>query len=505
MCAGALALGLAACCDASPDASSPAQRPNVLLVVLDTLRPDHLGLHGYTRPTSPHLDAFARDSFVFDAAQSSAPWTAPALISLMTSLYPDAHAVTSYPDPGRLSDSATTLAEILSAEGYATAAFTEGVYAAGIFGLDKGFDVYPPKPDADTPNLIEPNIDRFLEWLGAHDRSQPFFAFFHTYEPHYPYHAPPEFIQMMRPGYDEAVEHARRDELVDRWNRDKQLEREEVSFIYHHEWHCSDDLRKTVDDVAGLFTLAKEYGLDSERSLAADSQALATDYYDAGIRYADQQMQRVWSALDEMDLSDDTIVIVVSDHGEALGEHDLTAEHGKNLHDELLRIVLLMRVPGRGYQPRRLPDIVRNVDVLPTVLELTGVPLAGVKHQGVSLVPLLEGERREQVAFSHAPTTDNGKNRSHTLRTDRWRLLVRKTDGNSAGAPQLFDMLADPGATKDVAAAHPDIVRRLTALLEEQHKQDELLRRVFKDNTRDTPLTDEQLEELRALGYVGDR
>lgn len=95
---------LALCCfvSACTDTPAGATRPNVLLVVLDTLRPDHLGLHGYDRPTSPYLDAFAEGCIIFDAAQSSAPWTAPALISLMTSLYPDAHAVTSYPDPGRL-------------------------------------------------------------------------------------------------------------------------------------------------------------------------------------------------------------------------------------------------------------------------------------------------------------------------------------------------------------------------------------------------------------------
>jgi arylsulfatase A-like enzyme len=231
----AWALTAIACLAACAEEPSEPGRPNVLLVVLDTLRPDHLGLHGYGRPTSPHLDAFAQQSIVFDAAQSSAPWTAPSLISLMTSLYPDAHAVTSYPDPGRLSESATTLAEILSAEGYATAAFTEGVYASGVFGLDQGFDVFPPKPEADTPNLIVPNIDRFLAWLGAHDRQQPFFALFHTYEPHYPYHSPPEFVEMMRPGYDVVSEHARRDDILARWNRDKQLDRDDVSFLYHHE------------------------------------------------------------------------------------------------------------------------------------------------------------------------------------------------------------------------------------------------------------------------------
>ena len=499
VCAQVLAL---ICCllSCGEPSSEPTARPNVLFVVLDTLRPDHLGLHGYERPTSPNLDAFAEQCLVFDAAQSAAPWTAPALISLMTSLYPDAHAVTDYPDPGRLSNAATTLAEILSDEGYATAAFTEGAYASGVFGLDKGFDLFPPPPESDMASRIAPNIDRFLAWLGTHDQAQPFFALFHTYEPHTPYHAPPEFVELMKPGYDEVAEHARRDEIVARWNRDKFLDREDLQFVYHHNFHCSDELRQTVDDVPGMFSLALQYRVGARDGQGPTPQEVATDYYDAEIRYADDQMQRVWSALDDLDLADNTIVIIISDHGEGLGEHGLTARHGKSLHDELLRIVLMMRVPGRGYTPRRIPGIVRSVDVMPTVLELTGTSLDGVKFQGESLVPLMEGRASERVAYSHAASTSRPQSASHTLRTGRWRLLNRV----GWDSPQLFDLEADPGARVDVSVEHPEVVRRLTALLEAQMAQDRLLGQLFKDNARDTPLSDEQLEELRALGYVGD-
>ncbi len=495
----AIALLAGACADGAAD--DPASRPNVLVIVLDTLRPDHLGLHGYERPTSPGLDAFAEECVVFENAHSSAPWTAPSLISLVTSLYPDAHAVTSYPDPGRLSDAATTLAEVLSGEGYETVAFTEGVYASAVFGLDAGFEAFHDKPQDDTPNLLEPNLARFLDWLRGRDDERPLFALFHTYEPHYPYHAPEEYVAMFRPGYDEAAEHGRRDALVADWNAGRRLDREEVSFVYHHEWHCSDDLRKIVEDVPGLFALAKEYGLNEERMLSPESQAVARDYYDAGVRFTDDRLGALWSALDEGEtpLADDTIVVVVSDHGEAFGEHDLTAEHGENLHDELLRIVLLMRVPGTA--PRRVPDIVRNVDVMPTLLELTGTPLDDVKHQGESLVPLLDGGSARRVAFSHAPTTDGPKRRRYSVRTDRWRLQVDQTGEH----PELFDLAADPGAERDVAAEHPDEVRRLLALLEAQQAQDLALRRLFRDTARETPLTEAQLEELRAMGYVGGR
>ena len=137
---------------------------------------------------------------------------------------------------------------------------------------------------------------------------------------------------------------------------------------------------------------------------------------------------------------------------------------------------------------------------MPTVLELTGTSLDGVKFQGESLVPLMEGRASERVAYSHAASTSKPQSASHTLRTGRWRLLNRE----GWNSPQLFDLEADPGARVDVSAEHPEVARRLTVVLEAQMAQDRLLGQLFKDNARDTPLSDEQLEELRALGYVGD-
>jgi arylsulfatase A-like enzyme len=113
---------------ADEERSEPARRPlNLVMVVLDTLRADHLGLYGYARATSPHLDAFADESFVFERAESAAPWTAPSLVTLVTSLYPEVHGVRGFPNPRRSSDGVVTLAEVLKRHGYATAAFTEGV------------------------------------------------------------------------------------------------------------------------------------------------------------------------------------------------------------------------------------------------------------------------------------------------------------------------------------------------------------------------------------------
>src|SRR5882672_11694191 len=133
-----LALALGTTC--SP---SGPRKLNLVVIALDTLRPDHLGCYGYARATSPNIDAWAKNATVFETAQSAAPWTAPSLLSLMTSLYPEVHGVVKFPDPGQMNDNVTTLAEMLKKAGYKTAACTDGGYASPFFGLKQGFDYYP--------------------------------------------------------------------------------------------------------------------------------------------------------------------------------------------------------------------------------------------------------------------------------------------------------------------------------------------------------------------------
>ena len=209
----------------SPDGALP-DPPDVVVIVLDTLRPDHLGCYGYERPTSPNIDAFAATATVFEQAESVSPWTAPALISLMTSLHPEVHGVYQFPNPGRLNERVETLAERLSARGYATGAFTEGGYAKPEFGLDQGFDVYPSNPgddDSHRSNLdhgsrLEGNLDRALAWYAEH-ADRPRLLFFHTYEIHEPLRAPDDFVRHFRPGWDSAAEDAQLEGLFERFNQ----------------------------------------------------------------------------------------------------------------------------------------------------------------------------------------------------------------------------------------------------------------------------------------------
>jgi len=182
-----LAAGLAACGVEKTWQGPPL---NLVVVSVAALRPDHLGCYGHARATSPELDRLARHAFVFRQVQTASPWSAPALVALMTALHPDVHGVRGFPEPGRLGASFPTLAELLQQRGYATAAFTEGGYAVGDFGLDRGFERFESGTGDAQPlggGRLAPNLDRALAWLGERGR-EPFFLFLHTYEllPPYP-------------------------------------------------------------------------------------------------------------------------------------------------------------------------------------------------------------------------------------------------------------------------------------------------------------------------------
>ena len=501
------ALVLAACGPAEVEAATPPR--NVLLVSLDTLRPDHLGTYGYDRDTSPALDAIADGFTVFDDAHTVAPWTAPSLISLMTSLYPDAHEVKGSPDPGLLSDGVVTLAEALQAAGYRTGAFTEGGYAKADFGLGQGFDEYPSNPgdqhgftsNRRYPSRLAENVDRALRWMGE-VRGEPFFCFFQTYEPHSPYQAPLEFVHRYRPNYDEEGEHERLATAVGRWNDSREISDEELVLFQRHLLHC--DLRglPVIDEAKELREESRRRGVSLFHRDIGSTPAMIdwyTDLYDAEIAFLDRELARLWKFLDETGLARDTIVVIVSDHGEGLGEHSEIG-HGRNLFEELTRIVYMVRVPGTDHV-RRSSAPVSLVDVMPSVLELTGTPAEGLAMQGESFVRHLRGEGGGGAArplFSHA--TLKKEHPQHAVRLDGWRLIVDDLSGET----ELYDLDADPLETTNLSAQEPERVARMMELLAERQRAD------FEHSARinvgraEAGLSEEAMFELEALGYIGD-
>jgi arylsulfatase len=493
------ALALAGC---GPDGPKP---PNVVIVALDTLRPDHLGCYGYERDTSPAIDAFARTAALFEQAESPAPWTAPALLSVMTSLHPSVHGVRGFPEPQRMSARVLTLAEVLRSAGYATAAFTDGGYAKGQFGLDQGFSVYPANED-DTfhehgsnllhPSRVRSNVDRTLQWLERH-REGPFFLFFHTYEVHGPYRAPSDVVRLFRPDWNEEEEHARLAAAIERWNASREIDAAGAQLVLNHYQHCRLEFEAGIEDKGDLQRRMKALGLaGAERPISQGTIEFARDHYDAEIRYMDGELARLFAWLDSPAIAPNTIVIVVSDHGEAIGEHGKTG-HGEVLHSEVLRVAMIVRAPGAA--PRRIAEPVTSLDLMPTVLDLASMPFDATRLQGRSLAPLLRGEPLAPAAtFSHALSRSGEEDRLFSVREGRWRLIWDRFDDRA----RLFDLASDPGETRDVAAEHAQVAERLLGRLRAQIDVDRSLAEAVSGPLEPYSIDPGTIDDLRELGYI---
>lgn len=440
---------LAGCDGASSPAPGPIQR--IVLVSLDTLRPDHLGVYGYARETSPRIDAFAARGFVFDRALAPAPNTPPSQMAMMTSLYPARHGFTGNGD--RLAPGIETLAERLRAQGFSTGGFVDGGYLNAAFGFGRGFLTYD-----DRGGGLAGILPRALRWMEAQGEDS-FFLFLHTYDIHAPYVSPPPFAGMF------------------------------------HDEPYTGDLVPTVERLDELF-------LERAQLSPEDMQHLV-DSYDEGIRYTDTQLGRFFDRLEEMGRLEDTLVILTSDHGEEFGEH------GSLIHWQLyfqpnLRVPLIVRPPGGVPGPIRVREQAELIDVLPTLLDWSDAPPLAVA-QGRSLLPALrkmqgEGEPSidrsdlERAAFGWWPDPDQLPLRSVVL--DDHQLIF---DDYAPGRDQLYDLAADPMALTDLASERPELVARLRKL----GRAGMLSSPPLRDGDGDTELILDPgiLEELRALGY----
>jgi arylsulfatase A-like enzyme len=377
---------------------------NVVVVGIDTLRADHVGAYGYPRPTTPRIDAFSRDAIRFETAVSQSPWTLPAFASMFTGRVPSAHGAGegACPSVTTLGDAHESLATVLRKAGYETASFVSNAWVGTDVGMARGFDRHRQcLTSGDVLNRTE-------EWL-AEPRRPPFFLFVHIVDPHQPWMPTPEDAALfVDPAYEGAIG-------TQFWGAPKP------------EWTAADRRR-------------------------------IVDLYDAEVRWADGLTGRLLDALEERGFAANTIVVVTSDHGEELFERG-TLGHGHTLYDEVLLVPFLIRFPGgRSRGPIATP--VRTMDLFPTVLEALGQPVpAGL--DGVSLMPLIRGGDpaprsavSEYVCFAADPTVQS-------LRTPREKLVVHPVTGQT----ELFDLVADPRETTDVAPRQQVTVAALRAQL----------------------------------------
>jgi arylsulfatase A-like enzyme len=427
-----LAASLAlASCGARAAPTAPPGAPNVLILTIDTLRADRLGLYGYARPTSPELDRFAASAVVFENAQASAPWTLPSLASLLTGEDPGTHLCREFGSV--LDESFVTLPERLLAAGYDTAGVTSHVFTTTRHGLQQGFVhtddsfAYPEVEPARniSSQVISDKGIRFLEQKRAASDGTPWLLWLHYFDPHEEYMPHPELADLFPP--------------------------------------------------------------------EAGAAPGVSELYDAEVRYTDQHVGRVLAKLTEAGFDDNTLVLVLADHGEELLERGGLG-HGHSLHQELLRVPFLLRAPGIA--PRRVSTTVRQIDVPATVLELAGLPPeSGV---GRSLVPLMRGEALEEAGA--VSELARGPRQLDALRLGAWKLIQERKGGGF----ELYDVNADPREQEDLAATHPAEVARLRVELERLQAQarERTARYAMTQALSFTPAVEADLE---SLGYSGEQ
>jgi arylsulfatase A-like enzyme len=512
----------------------PAARPPILFISIDTLAARHLSLYGYSRATTPHLEALARDAVVFERCVANAPWTLPSYLSVMTGLYPSAHLVQDLAtgadakldnfDYWQIAPSRWTLAEALRARGYQTAGAVDSDWLSTRFRFDQGFDFYDDSAKGidfrDPRGGIEYLADHFPRWLdGERDPRAPFFVFVHALDAHGPYLPEPPYL--------------------DRFAADLPADRRPapagaVPYTYGQ-----------IPDWMAWTLVAKDEPFPS--SLPVEEIVAR---YDEAILKTDAGIERFLDIVRERGLYDDAVIVVTGDHGESFS-HDFYS-HGC-LWEDVVHVPLIVKLPRNAHAGARVASSVQLVDLYPTLLELAGaeaarpwlhgtsllrsiadpelppratyseeghIAQAMIELDGLKLVELEPGLRAgvpQLLTHPRAPRAwiernfpeltgevlDEELRRAIEGRADFARLFQELQGLVRGPYYELYDLRSDPGELHDLAAERPEDVARLKALLDAERARAAEARaeaRPIRTRTFDPA----ELERLKELGYGGD-
>jgi len=405
------------------------EKPNVLLITVDTLRADHLGCYGYRRPTSPYIDAIAQEGTLCERMFCSAIPTHPSYTTLYTGQHAITHGIVSHGGEATLDTTTPVLPELFLQAGYTTCALDTLMRDRLWFG--RGYEYYIDPGLRRTLRLSvtcdELNA-RAIPWLRAH-ADEPFFLFLHYWEPHAPY-APPE--RYRRLFYKGNPTDPNNHSLEDWW-------RHPLGVLARNTWlRTADGPVTDVEYVAAL--------------------------YDQEVRHVDDGIGQLVMALDELGLAERTLVMILSDHGESMTEHGIFFEH-HGLYDCTLRVPLIARWPGRIPQGIRLPQMLQTQDIAPTLLEAAGLPIP-TTMEGRSFWKLLTGETQDSghEAVISLECTLQAK---WSLRTREYKfILAREPDFYGNPLRELYDLMADPGEERNIAQERPELTAAMEAELE---------------------------------------
>ena len=403
-----------------------SKKPNLLFFGIDSLRSDHMSLYGYHRLTTPHMDKFAQGGVVFKNTFSPSIPTTPGYASMLTGMDCFGTDVVALRHEGEMRRDLPTLAEVLKANGYNTTCI-------GFTGnpASRGFDKYIDyagwgsyeegrSPKAENLNEVAiPELKRLAE------QKEPFFLFLRHMDPHSPHLPPGPFERIFYAGNE-----------FDPENKSLEPVYNFKPFVdYFREWFPP--------------------GVTDKDYIIAQ--------YDGAVAYMDACIQNIFAVVEEMGIEEETLIVITSDHGETLHDHECWYDH-HGLYDCTLTVPLIFRYPGKVPAGQRHADYCQHKDIMPTVLEIMGIEYEG-EFDGNSLVPLMKGEWREREPEFYI--TECTWMRKHGWRTPEWKLIrALEPDFHFKPEVELYNLIKDPDENNNVAEQEPEVVAMLTARME---------------------------------------
>lgn len=459
---------------------APLPGPNVIVYLLDSLRADHVGIYGAKNETTPAIDRLAHEGAWFSHCSSQASWTQPSVPSILTSLYPPEHG--SIDDGIKVSEGVVTLAEQFRMSGYLTAGFLGNSKTGVASGLDQGYDQLFERPAViGTPETLNRTAEvdyskqsgekinrRLIPWLEKNvDRR--FMLYVHSMDPHLPYLPPPPYDTMFATGYRGPV-----DGSNGKWDRQSGF------------WAA-----RTPEEIAHVMSL-----------------------YDGDIRCNDDAIGELLAAIERLGLSRDTIIIIVADHGDEFHEHGWFG-HGQSLYEELLHVPLVVHWPGAIAPGQRIDLPIQTIDIYPTLCALAGLPpVEDVRGRDRAAMlarvdtaaggPAGNGSPQNPGASTQAPSAaeplfawryPREGEEEVSVFDGQYKLIRRPVSGDL-----LFDLLADPGETTNLARSSVDRVDRLDQEIESWWAGRSRI--VSGSDSTGIEIDQERMKWLEALGYV---
>jgi arylsulfatase A-like enzyme len=410
----------------------------VIVYVIDTLRADRLGLYGYGKPTSPRLEALAKESVVFDRAEATGPWTLPSVSSLVTSRYPCEHGMINL--GLKLSPKIPTLAEILQGRGFATVAYYQNDIVGPISGLDRGYQVTEHRADIDT---MDQDVKGFLDRAGG----GPFLLYLHSMEPHTPFYTPTRYFPKLGAfaGIDD------REAFREAW------------IAYRKAWYRDSRAQKplgTTDTTAEL-----DRAMSNLRAMKQNVDLI----YDAAVLFADDELGQTIDVIKNHGLWNKALFIVMADHGEELDDHGLWL-HDQSVYQELLHVPLLIHFPDGAHGGTRVAERVSLLDVMPTILDYLGESGLCAGCRGTSLLPLLRGQADAYRSPEVPAMRMNLSGYYRPVKETRGDLNVVVRDGNLKGIwnaeprnTEIYDLDTDPAERSNLGSADAARAQALAA------------------------------------------